>query len=124
MSPLPDTGLYPAPKSRAIKRVGILFAGGPAPAANAVISTAAACFRRDGIDVIGIMHGYAHLIDYTDTNPMKEGRDYIVPDDVKDAALPVLRHRLVLRPHFLPRPQPSQVAGIPSGSMGGHPWER
>jgi len=28
----------------------------------------------------------------------REGRDYIVPDDVKDAALPVLRHRLVLRP--------------------------
>ena len=28
----------------------------------------------------------------------REGRDYLVPDDVKDAALPVLRHRLVLRP--------------------------
>jgi MoxR-like ATPase len=28
----------------------------------------------------------------------REGRDYVVPDDVKDAAAPVLRHRLVLRP--------------------------
>ncbi|MEO7029486.1 MAG: MoxR family ATPase [Acidobacteriaceae bacterium] len=28
----------------------------------------------------------------------REGRDYLVPDDVKDAALPVLRHRFVLRP--------------------------
>jgi MoxR-like ATPase len=28
----------------------------------------------------------------------REGRDYVVPDDVKEAALPVLRHRLVLRP--------------------------
>lgn len=28
----------------------------------------------------------------------KEGRDFVVPDDVKEAALPVLRHRLVLRP--------------------------
>ena len=28
----------------------------------------------------------------------REGRDYLVPDDVKEAALPVLRHRLVLRP--------------------------
>ena len=28
----------------------------------------------------------------------REGRDFIVPDDVKEAALPVLRHRLVLRP--------------------------
>lgn len=28
----------------------------------------------------------------------KEGRDFVVPDDVKEAAIPVLRHRLVLRP--------------------------
>jgi MoxR-like ATPase len=28
----------------------------------------------------------------------KEGRDFLIPDDVKDAARPVLRHRLVLRP--------------------------
>ena len=28
----------------------------------------------------------------------REGRDFVVPDDVKDAAIPVLRHRLALRP--------------------------
>lgn len=28
----------------------------------------------------------------------REGRDFVVPDDVKEAARPVLRHRLVLRP--------------------------
>ncbi|HEV2579015.1 MAG TPA: MoxR family ATPase [Acidobacteriaceae bacterium] len=28
----------------------------------------------------------------------REGRDFVVPDDVKEAAIPVLRHRLVLRP--------------------------
>src|SRR5579875_228539 len=28
----------------------------------------------------------------------REGRDFLVPDDIKEAALPVLRHRLVLRP--------------------------
>jgi MoxR-like ATPase len=28
----------------------------------------------------------------------REGRDFVVPDDVKGAAVPVLRHRLVLRP--------------------------
>ena len=27
----------------------------------------------------------------------REGRDFVVPDDVKEAAIPVLRHRLVLR---------------------------
>ncbi|MGA8938907.1 MAG: MoxR family ATPase [Acidobacteriaceae bacterium] len=28
----------------------------------------------------------------------REQRDFVIPDDVKEAALPVLRHRLVLRP--------------------------
>ena len=27
-----------------------------------------------------------------------EERDYLIPDDVKDAALPVLRHRVMMRP--------------------------
>jgi MoxR-like ATPase len=27
-----------------------------------------------------------------------DGRDYLLPDDVKAAALPVLRHRLLLKP--------------------------
>ena len=63
-----------------IRRVAILFAGGPAPAANAVISTAAASFRRQGIEVLGILHGYAHLIEYSDDHPMVEGRDYVVLD--------------------------------------------
>ena len=27
-----------------------------------------------------------------------EGRNYLIPDDVKQAALPVLRHRLILKP--------------------------
>jgi MoxR-like ATPase len=26
------------------------------------------------------------------------GRDFIVPDDIKEMALPVLRHRVILRP--------------------------
>jgi len=28
----------------------------------------------------------------------RDGRDFLIPDDVKQAAIPVLRHRLVLRP--------------------------
>jgi ATP-dependent phosphofructokinase / diphosphate-dependent phosphofructokinase len=68
----------PAPNARPIRRVAIVFAGGPAPAANAVISTAAASFLRHGIEVLGILHGYAHLVEYGDDHPMQEGRDYIV----------------------------------------------
>jgi 6-phosphofructokinase 1 len=68
---------------RAIRRVAMLFAGGPAPAANAVISTAAASFRQQGIEVLGILHGYAHLVEYGDDHPMREGRDYLVLDQSK-----------------------------------------
>jgi 6-phosphofructokinase len=54
-----------------------LFAGGPAPAANAVISTAAVSFLRHNIDVVGILSGYSHLVEYGPQNPLQEGRDYI-----------------------------------------------
>jgi ATP-dependent phosphofructokinase / diphosphate-dependent phosphofructokinase len=47
-----------------IKRVGIVFAGGPAPAANAVISSAAVSFLDDGRQVVGFMHGYENLQQY------------------------------------------------------------
>lgn len=47
-----------------VRRVGIVFAGGPAPAANAVISAAATSFIEDGREVIGFFHGYSNLQDY------------------------------------------------------------
>jgi 6-phosphofructokinase len=60
-----------------IKRVAILFAGGPAPAANAVISTAAFSFLEEGAQVFGIKHGYSRLADYSAASPLVEGTDYI-----------------------------------------------
>src|SRR5579862_876611 len=60
-----------------IHRVAILFAGGPAPAANAVISTAAVSFLRNNIEVIGILNGYSHLMEYAAGKPLVEGEDYI-----------------------------------------------
>ena len=59
-------------------RVAILFAGGPAPAANAVISTAAAAFLREGIEVVGVLHGYSHLVEHSPERPLVEGRDYVL----------------------------------------------
>lgn len=61
-----------------IRRVAILFAGGPAPAANAVISTAAVSFLRNNIEVLGIQNGYSHLVEYSPEHPMVEGRDYVL----------------------------------------------
>ena len=47
-----------------VRRVGIVFSGGPAPAANAVISAAAISFLDDGREVIGFFHGYSNLAEY------------------------------------------------------------
>ncbi len=65
--------------SHELQRVGILFSGGPAPAANAVIGAAASAFRRSGIEVIGIRHGYGALQAYDAAKgPLVEGEDYQV----------------------------------------------
>ncbi len=60
-----------------IKRVAMLFAGGPAPGANSVIGTAAFAFLNEGIEVIGIKHGYSNLIDFDESQPLVEGEHYI-----------------------------------------------
>ena len=60
-----------------IRRAAILFAGGPAPAANAVISTAANSFLRNDLQVLGIMNGYSRLLEFNEQRPLELGRDYI-----------------------------------------------
>lgn len=67
----------PPKKVSQFKRVAILFAGGPAPAANAVISTAASSFLRNDIEVLGILHGYSGLMEYTPEKPLEEGKHYV-----------------------------------------------
>lgn len=67
----------PAQPEHSFKRVAILFAGGPAPSANAVISAAAASFLRADVEVIGIKHGYSSLADFDPAEPLVEGTDFI-----------------------------------------------
>lgn len=76
---MPSTSSLSRPPKVAssLQRVAILFAGGPAPAANAVISTAASAFLRNGIEVIGIRNGYSRLLEYSPDHPLEEGTDYI-----------------------------------------------
>ena len=62
--------------SHDIKRVALLFAGGPAPGANAVISTCAISFIRKGIEVVGIRYGYSNLMEYSPATPLVEGVHY------------------------------------------------
>ena len=63
--------------SQGIKKVAILFAGGPAPAANAVISACAISCINNGVEVVGIKHGYSSLINYSADQPLVEGEDYL-----------------------------------------------
>jgi MoxR-like ATPase len=55
------------------------------------------------------------------------GRDFVVPEDVKDVAVPALAHRITLRPEmWLRRVDPSFVvqevlAGTPAPASGALP---
>jgi len=63
-------------------RVGLLFAGGPAPAANAVIAAATQAFMTAGWEVIGFLHGYTHLQDYEGSDqPLVRDRHYRIFSD-------------------------------------------
>ena len=57
-------------------RVGIVFAGGPAPAANAVIAAAASACKRAGCDVIGLLQGYSRIVDYAPGTELVAGIHY------------------------------------------------
>jgi 6-phosphofructokinase 1 len=88
MSSLP--ALAPSIPDSSIRRVGLLFSGGPAPAANAVISAASSALRRSGCDVVGIRHGYGALMQFdAQTRPLVPGEDF---DDILDRDLRGLRH--------------------------------
>ncbi|MDO8963280.1 MAG: 6-phosphofructokinase [Coriobacteriia bacterium] len=60
-----------------IRRVGMLFSGGPAPAANAVISAAAMSLLNCGVEVVGFLDGYENLEGYSPETPLVEGEHYL-----------------------------------------------
>jgi len=69
-----------------VKRVAIVFSGGPAPAANAVIAAAANSFLEAGTEVLGIFHGYTNLQEYDPVaHPMVESEHYrlLMPADIR-----------------------------------------
>lgn len=66
--------------------MAIVFSGGPAPAANAVIAATATSFLEAGIEVVGIFHGYTNLQEYQpDTRPMVQDTHYrlLTPTDIR-----------------------------------------
>ena len=64
------------------KKVGIVFAGGPAPGANAVIAATVSSFRRFGAEIVGFLHGYSGLAEYDrEKRPLVAEADYHVFGD-------------------------------------------
>ena len=63
--------------ARPIRRIGIVFSGGPAPAANAVISATAISFLDTEREVLGFFNGYSHLEQYhPESYPLRSGEHY------------------------------------------------
>ncbi len=60
-----------------LKHVGIVFSGGPAPAANTVISAVASACLKKGIKVTGFLYGYKFLENYSKDKGLIKGRHYI-----------------------------------------------
>jgi 6-phosphofructokinase 1 len=60
-----------------IRRVGIVFSGGPAPAANAVISACALAFLDAGIEVLGFLDGFAYLESFQPGAHLVEGEHFL-----------------------------------------------
>lgn len=64
------------PKYRSGDKIGIIFSGGPAPSANAVISSCALTFMNSGHQVIGFYKGYEYLQNYDIHNPYSLVENY------------------------------------------------
>jgi 6-phosphofructokinase 1 len=73
------------------KKVGIVFSGGPAPSANAVISSACLSFINKKIPIIGFFHGFEFLEQFDPLNRyfLIEGVHY----KVLDASISRIRNR-------------------------------
>lgn len=70
----------PATTSSKGPKVGMVFSGGPAPAANAVISAAALGFLDHGVAVLGFLEGFSRLEKFGPGSPLEKGRDYLELD--------------------------------------------
>ena len=67
-------------KKSGYKRVAILFSGGPAPGANAVIASATLKLLNQGYDVLGMYRGYENLMNFDKLRHsacMRENEHYV-----------------------------------------------
>jgi 6-phosphofructokinase len=72
------------------KKLGILFSGGPAPSANAVISSASLSFINNKIQTIGFFHGFEFLENFDPLNRFSLIKD--IHYEVLDATISRIRN--------------------------------
>ena len=65
-------------KQKTVKHVGILFSGGPAPAANAVISALVMNFINFGVEVYGFLQGFEFIQEFEEGKPLIAEEHYKV----------------------------------------------
>jgi MoxR-like ATPase len=65
-----------------------------------IVSIVAGTRRHQNIHVGASPRGSLALIKLARANAAFQGRDFVLPDDVKDFAIPALAHRLILSPEL------------------------
>ena len=57
--------------------------------------------RKDSRVAVGASpHGSLALLKLSRARAARAGRDYVLPDDIKEFAVPALAHRLILNPEL------------------------
>lgn len=79
-----------------IKKVAMLFSGGPAPAANDVIGSAGISFINAGIEVVGILQGYKYIESFSVEDQLREG-EHFLPLTMNDFTQARLRKDIILK---------------------------
>lgn len=79
-----------------IKRVAMLFSGGPAPAANDVIGSAGISFANAGLEVVGILQGYKYIENFSSEKQLSEGVHFLSLD-LDDLTQARLRKDIILK---------------------------
>ncbi len=69
---------HAASPTPSVKKVALVFSGGPAPGANAVIAAAALAFLDQGVQVVGILDGFSHL--ESGSGSLERGKHYLELD--------------------------------------------
>jgi MoxR-like ATPase len=65
-----------------------------------IVRIVTATRKAPEVEVGASVRGSLALLKLSRARALMQGRDFVIPDDVKYAAIPALRHRLILKPEF------------------------